>query len=281
MHWCLDCRSALAEAEVEYEERTSPAIDVRFDVVDRAELRRRLGVARHCPTLPRKRRDLDDDAVDAAGEPGRRGASGVRVFTARGRRRRGRGARASSQTELADQRAASRAARRQPQGRARACRAGAALEGLPLRHPFYERKVPVILGEHVTLESGTGAVHTAPGSWPGRLRGRAAIRAAGRQSRRRRRPLRARDAAVRGRAGVRGEPARGRGARAERASCCSTRAYRHSYPHCWRHKTPVIFRATPQWFISMEVRRGCARRRWARSARYAGHPSGASSASRA
>ena len=43
VHWCLDCRSALAEAEVEYEERTSPAIDVRFEVVDRADLARRLG----------------------------------------------------------------------------------------------------------------------------------------------------------------------------------------------------------------------------------------------
>ena len=45
MHWCLDCRSALAEAEVEYEERTSPSIDVRFEVVDRADLARRLGIA--------------------------------------------------------------------------------------------------------------------------------------------------------------------------------------------------------------------------------------------
>ena len=52
VHWCLDCRSALAEAEVEYEERVSPAIDVRFDVVDREDLRRRFGIATALPDLP-------------------------------------------------------------------------------------------------------------------------------------------------------------------------------------------------------------------------------------
>jgi isoleucyl-tRNA synthetase len=51
VHWCLDCRSALAEAEVEYEERVSPAIDVRFRVIDREELRRRFGIARALPDL--------------------------------------------------------------------------------------------------------------------------------------------------------------------------------------------------------------------------------------
>ena len=55
VHWCLDCRSALAEAEVEYEERTSPSIDVRFDVVDRADLARR---TRRCATLPTGRASI-------------------------------------------------------------------------------------------------------------------------------------------------------------------------------------------------------------------------------
>ena len=72
VHWCLDCRSALAEAEVEYEERTSPSIDVRFEVVDRADLARRS--VRRLPRS-RQRRHLDDHAVDAACEPGRRRAS--------------------------------------------------------------------------------------------------------------------------------------------------------------------------------------------------------------
>ena len=90
VHWCLDCRSALAEAEVEYEERTSPSIDVRFEVVDRADLARRLG-AREPAAGPRQHRHLDHHALDAARQPGGRAASRVRVLAARGRvgRRRG------------------------------------------------------------------------------------------------------------------------------------------------------------------------------------------------
>ena len=112
--------------------------------------------------------------------------------------------------------------------------------------------VPSILGEHVTLDSGTGAVHTAPGPRPGGLRRRPAVRPAGRQPGRRRRPLPARRR--------RSSPARRSSTRTSTWSRCwrSSGAllhhepFRHSYPHCWRHKTPVIFRATPQWFISME-----------------------------
>ena len=86
VHWCLDCRSALAEAEVEYEERTSPSIDVRFEVVDRADLARRCGLA-VLPDRPRERRDLDHDALDAACQPGGRAAPRVRLLAARRRSR--------------------------------------------------------------------------------------------------------------------------------------------------------------------------------------------------
>jgi hypothetical protein len=126
---------------------------------------------------------------------------------------------------------------------------GAALENLMLQHPFYEREVPVILGDHVTLDAGTGAVHTAPGHGledyvVGRRYGcRSTIRwAATAASSHRRRcsraskcstPMRTSSRCWRERPLLKGEPY-------------------HSYPHCWRHKTPVIFRATPQWFISMD-----------------------------
>ena len=59
--------------------------------------------------------------------------------------------------------------------------AGRELEGVLLQHPFYPRQVPIILGEHVTMEAGTGAVHTAPGAWRGRLCRRAEIWLAGGQ----------------------------------------------------------------------------------------------------
>jgi isoleucyl-tRNA synthetase len=128
---------------------------------------------------------------------------------------------------------------------------GAALEGLKLRHPFYEREVPVILGEHVTLESGTGAVHTAPGHGQedfivGQRYGLAVDNPVGNDGRfLPATPLFA------------GEKVWDANPRVvevlgERGALLHHEPFRHSYPHCWRHKTPVIFRATPQWFISME-----------------------------
>src|SRR6185437_151429 len=98
---------------------------------------------------------------------------------------------------------------------------GRALEGLMLEHPFQERLVPVVLGEHVTLDAGTGAVHTAPGH--------------GQE-----------DFAV----GLRVDEANPViiAALAERGRLVHEERFRHSYPHCWRHKSPLIFRATPQWF---------------------------------
>ena len=139
VHWCLDCRSALAEAEVEYEDETSPAIDVRFDVVDRAELRAAL----------RRRTTLPDAAAPASRSGPRRP----------GRCRRTRPCRLApgvSTTCCSECRATaqSRGAGRSPTScsmpclarygaRARArCSAqfaGTALERLQLEHPFYER----------------------------------------------------------------------------------------------------------------------------------------------
>ncbi len=106
-----------------------------------------------------------------------------------------------------------------PQSREVARARGAALEGLQLRHPFYDRAVPVILGDHVTLDAGTGAVHTAPGHGLEDFIVGRQLRPRRRQSGRRRRALPARDAAVRRREGLRGERARHRGpGRARRAA---------------------------------------------------------------
>ena len=119
--------------------------------------------------------------------------------------------------------------------------------------------MPVILGEHVTLEAGTGAVHTAPGAWPGGLRRRAALRA-----RRSLNPVGSDGRFLPGTplvAGLKVDEAQPRiiaTLRAPVADCCTRSRSVHSYPHCWRHKHPVIFRATPQWFISMD-QRGSAR----------------------
>ena len=128
---------------------------------------------------------------------------------------------------------------------------GAALEGLVLRHPFYDRNVPVILGEHVTLDSGTGAVHTAPGHGQedfviGQRYGLAVDNPVGGDGRfLPSTPIFAGEKVFDANAHV-------VEVLAAHGDLLHHEPFRHSYPHCWRHKTPVIFRATPQWFISME-----------------------------
>ena len=246
VHWCFDCGSALAEAEIEYADKNSPAVDVAYDAVDPGKLASAFGV----------------DAGDAV--------VGIPIWTTtpwtlpaslavtlgpeldyvlvegpmRGERR---------QWLVLAEALADAALRRygvdetRVIGRAK----GAALEGLSLQHPFYARVVPVILGDHVTTDAGTGAVHTAPGHGQedfqvGQKYGLEVL-----------------------------NPIDGRGVflpstelfagqyiwkandsivalLGERGVLLASSTLSHSYPHCWRHKTPVAFRATPQWFISME-----------------------------
>ncbi len=252
VHWCIDCGSALAEAEVEYQDRTSPAIDVRFPVVDPADLLARLDVGREGEgpisiviwtttpwTLPANQAvalhpKLDYVLVQHVGNIGherllvadallkdvmlRYGASEYRVI-ARG--------------------------------------AGAALEGVKLKHPFYDREVPIVLGDHVTTDAGTGAVHTAPGHGledyiVGRKYGLRVDNPVGGDGKflpntelfAGEHVFKANDHVI--------EVLKSNGKLVHAA------ALNHSYPHCWRHKTPIIFRATSQWFINMEHLRGPA-----------------------
>jgi len=246
VHWCLDCRSALAEAEVEYEERTSPSIDVRFEVVDREDLVRRCGAA----TLPEQRASVVIWTTTPWTLPANQAValhpeydySLLAVEAASGR----------ELLLLATELAASVLQRAGATGSRELARVkGATLEGLRLRHPFYGREVPVVLGEHVTLDSGTGAVHTAPGHGQedfiiGQRYGLPVDNPVGNDGRfLPATPLFAGDK-------VFDANARVVEVLGERGALLHHEPFRHSYPHCWRHKTPVIFRATPQWFISME-----------------------------
>jgi isoleucyl-tRNA synthetase len=255
VHWCLNCRSALAEAEVEYEDKTSPSIYVRFPVVDAADVARRFAIEPPEADAP----DLDDEDVPTAVAiwtttpwtlPANRavavhpqidyslvefdlGAGYERLVVASER------VDAIMKTlGVADWTLISAAT-------------GAALEYLLLRHPFYDRQVPVILGDHVTLDTGTGAVHTAPGHGlddyvVGRRYGLEVDNPVGGDGRfLPSTPLFA------------GEQVFDANAHVikvlhDNGRLLKDEPFHHSYPHCWRHKTPVIFRATPQWFISME-----------------------------
>jgi len=246
VHWCLDCRSALAEAEVEYEERTSPSIDVRFEIVDRADVARRCGLAE----LPAGRASVAIWTTTPWTLPANQAVaihpefdySLLAVDSAAG----------AELLLLASELAEAVLARAGATQRGEVARIkGAVLEGLVLRHPFYERQVPVILGEHVTLESGTGAVHTAPGHGQedfviGQRYALAVDNPVGGDGRfLSSTPIFAGEKVFEANTHV-VEVLR------EHGALLHHEPFRHSYPHCWRHKTPVIFRATPQWFIGME-----------------------------
>ncbi len=248
VHWCLDCRSSLAEAEVEYEDKTSPSIDVEFRVHDTADLARRVGVNPEVfgtqpaslviwTTTPWT---LPANEAVALGEKieyvllwvSRNGQSELLVLA----------------NELLD---ACLARYGLGKGQVLVQFEGKALEHLQLEHPFLQKHVPVIVGDHVTLDAGTGAVHTAP------AHGQEDFAIGQKYSLPVDNPVMGDGRFREGTpfvAGVKVDEAnkvivdllssRGRLLKHEPIS--------HSYPHCWRHKTPVIFRATPQWFISMD-----------------------------
>lgn len=241
VHWCVDCGSALAEAEVEYEDKVSPAIDVAFAVQDPQELARRVGVQKLAAntyaviwtttpwTLPANEAicvhpDLAYDLVQHA--------RGVYLV-----------ARDLVETAMARYGI--------PCWEVLASVRGEKLEGLLFHHPFLDRSVPIVLGSHVTLEAGTGLVHTAPAHGledhavglkyrlpvdnpvgdDGRFR--ADVPLVGGLA-----VWQANDVVI--------DTLAGGGRLVKRETIT------HSYPHCWRHKTPIIFRATRQWFIGMD-----------------------------
>ncbi|AHK80436.1 isoleucyl-tRNA synthase [Ectothiorhodospira haloalkaliphila] len=243
VHWCVDCGSALAEAEVEYEDKTSPAIDVRFRALDDEDLLRRMhgeSDAGSGPisvviwtTTPWTLPANQAVALNGELEYALVAVNDERLLVA---------------ADLVD----NLVQRYGLEGHHIICRAqGAALEGLLLQHPFYDRQVPVILGEHVNLEAGTGAVHTAPGHGQddyivGRRYDLSVDNPVGGDGR----FLPSTELF----AGLSVTEANGRILEVlkERGALVHMEKLRHSYPHCWRHKTPIIFRATSQWFISMD-----------------------------
>ena len=245
VHWCLDCASALAEAEVEYEDKTSPAIDVRFPVAEPADLQKRLHIAdSRLPaavaiwtttpwTLPANQAvalhpDFEYALIECDAGLGHEHLLLARELATSVMQRLG----VTQWKTLASTR-------------------GKQLAGLKLRHPFYDRIVPVVLGEHVTLDAGTGAVHTAPGH------GHEDFALGQQYGLKVDNPVDNRGVFVPGTELFAGEHVFKANEHiirvlVERGMLLHNEPIRHSYPHCWRHKTPVIFRATPQWFIGME-----------------------------
>ncbi|MEO8509585.1 MAG: class I tRNA ligase family protein, partial [Betaproteobacteria bacterium] len=246
VNWCFDCQSALAEAEVEYEDRVDIAIDVAFsiDPADRAKLAAAFGLT----ALP----EGDAAAVIWTTTPWTIPANQALnahpdfvyalVATPRG------------QLVLAQDLVEACLKRFGLDGKIVATAPGAALENIRFRHPFYDRASPVYLGDYVTLDTGTGIVHSSP-----------AYGIEDFQSCRR--------------YGMKDDdmlnPVQGDGRYAESlpffgglniwkanpliveklrevGALLDSAKFTHSYMHCWRHKSPIIYRATTQWFAGMD-----------------------------
>ncbi len=252
VHWCTDCGSALAEAEVEYHDKNSPSIDVRFKAVDgdsvaacfaaKGEGDLSVAIWTTTPwTLPANRAvsihpplEYSLVQVNAGHEAGHEaGHAAERLIIA---------------TDLvADCMQRFGFSDYQTLG---VCQ-GSALEKQSLHHAFYDFQVPLILGEHVTTDAGTGCVHTAPGHGVddfnvGKIYGLEVAN-----------PVGANGVYVEGTELFAGEHVFKANDHVvevlkEHGALLHFHVYNHSYPHCWRHKTPIIFRATPQWFISMD-----------------------------
>ncbi|HVU81771.1 MAG TPA: class I tRNA ligase family protein, partial [Rhodanobacteraceae bacterium] len=253
VHWCFDCGSALAEAEIEYQDKQSPAIDVAYDALDPKALAAKFGVT------------IEDDTIVAVPiwttTPWTLPASmavtlgpGFEYVLVEAPARGGKRVLLVVAEALAE-----KALARYGVGEVKVLgRApGAALENLRLKHPFYGREIPLILGEHVSAEDGTGAVHTAPGhgaedfavgkqygivdATPANVLnpvGANGVYLPGTPIFEGQHIWKANDAII--------ELLRGRGV------LLASEKITHSYPHCWRHHTPIAFRTTPQWFIAMD-----------------------------
>ncbi|MEE3661012.1 isoleucine--tRNA ligase [Brenneria sp. g21c3] len=242
VHWCADCGSALAEAEVEYYDKTSPSIDVAFNAVDADAVSAKFGVKQVDGPL-----SLVIWTTTPWTLPANRAISLNAEFVYQLVQIEGQALiLAADLVESVMKRIG--VDHWQVLGECQ----GSDLELLRFQHPFMGFDVPAILGDHVTLDAGTGAVHTAPGHGPddyviGQQYGLEVANPVG--------PngcyltgtypeldgkfvFKANDIVV--------EILR------EHGALLHLEKLLHSYPCCWRHKTPIIFRATPQWFISMD-----------------------------
>lgn len=243
VYWSIPCETALAEAEIEYKDHVSPSIWVKFTIADTGSLKvegnvsvviwtttpwtipANLAVAVH----PRMQY-----AVVVSGDQKYIVAEELAESFAK-------------DTELGDY-------------KVETIVKGEQLEGIVSKHPFIDRDSPIILADYVTTESGTGAVHTAPGhgledylsglkygldiycplddkgkyvddeQMPGELVGVSVLETKGRSP--------ANTAVLK--------------MLEDSGNLLKLQNLKHSYPHCWRSKTPVIFRAMDQWFVSMD-----------------------------
>jgi isoleucyl-tRNA synthetase len=257
VNWCFDCGSALAEAEVEYEDRKDPAIDVGFGFFEPEKIKK----AFELKSLPEKPGCIVIWTTTPWTLPGNQALNVHPDFTY-----------ALVETEkslliVADQMVAGA----EEEDEALAVPAllrkykvmawkviglakGKALEGIRFKHPFYDRTAPVYLGDYVTLETGTGVVHSAPAYG---VEDFESCRRYGMKDSEILTPVQgdgkfAASLPLFGGMSIWDANERIISVLEEKKSLLAKEIYTHSYMHCWRHKTPVILRATTQWFAAMD-----------------------------
>ena len=239
VHWCVDCGSALAEAEVEYEDKTSPTIDVGFKVTDSESLKKIFNI----------KETKDTFAIIWTTTPWTLPAN--QAVCVHPDLNYGLYSTEKCNLILAEDLAEKNIAHYGFESfkKLAFCK-GKALEHLKLNHPFYKKNVPIICGDHVTLDAGTGLVHTAPAhgleDYAVGMRYQLPVD----------NPVNEEGkfySFVEQFAGESIWEANKKIIERLSANAClfASKKLSHSYPHCWRHKTPVIFRATRQWFVGM------------------------------
>lgn len=263
VHWCMDCQSALAEAEVEYEDKASMAIDVAFEFDDAKELESRIG---KFPLAPLLQSGGSDRMLSNTHDSVQDKVSAIIWTTTPWTLPANEAVALNGKMEYAfvqvpDNKCYLLASDLVEQVMQRygiekytivAKVLGEQLAGLKLKHPFYtDKRVPIVLGEHVTTEAGTGCVHTAPAHGPDdyligkqyNLPVECPVMGSGVYA-----------PSVKILAGIHVSKADQQvvDLLKEHGNLVHFDNISHSYPHCWRHKTAVIFRATPQWFLSFD-----------------------------
>ena len=239
VHWCTDCSSALAEAEVEYEDKSSIAIDVKFNCIDSNDFKSIFKIeeinsasAIIWTTTPWTLPANEAISVNPNFEYG--------LYKNK-----------NDFFILAEELATSRLNLYKLSAKKVASCKGIQLEGVLFSHPFLNKKIPIICGDHVTTETGTGLVHTAP------AHGLDDYIVGSKYDLPVENPVDARGKFNKDVPFFSGMSVWDSNTKiidllkSKNMLVCEEK-FTHSYPHCWRHRAPIIFRATTQWFIGMD-----------------------------
>jgi len=246
VYWSVVGGSALAEAEVEYQDKTSFAIDVQFNVVDESAFQNKVQISDSegpisvviwttTPwTLPSNQAVSLHPELDYVLVECEHNNTQQRLLFADALHET-----CLNKYEIDDYRIVGK------------CK-GQDLENLQLQHPFYNKTVPIILGDHVTTETGTGAVHTAPDHGVddfnvGKKYSIGTLNLVDDHG------VFKQEAELFSGEHVYKVDEKVIETLITNNSLIHQTKFQHSFPHCWRTKTPLIYRATPQWFISMSA----------------------------